>query len=99
MSANGGPEEGKLKITCPACKQVFSVPLPPPEISNNFRCSVVSVAHDRLIRCINTKCAQPFVMIVQGAQLMMNVQPVGDEVVAQLEGSRIIKPQIGLVQN
>ena len=89
---NGGSP--KLEIVCPACNQKFSVPLPPPEISNNFRCSVVTVSHDRLLRCENKLCRQPFVFIVQGVQCIMNVQPVGDEVVEQMEGSKIIKPNI-----
>ena len=98
MSMNGGPDEGKIKITCPRCTQVFSTPLPEPEISNNLRSSTVAISHEKLVRCINNKCSQPFVLIIQGAQLMMNVQPVNDDVVEKVEGSRLIKPALGLVQ-
>lgn len=92
-------EQPKLEITCPACAQKFSQPLPPVEISNNFQSSCVTVPHERLIRCTNSKCRQPFIFIIQGAQIVFNVQPVGDEIVERIEGSKLVKSALSIVGN
>lgn len=91
-----GNNEG-MQITCPTCAQVFSATPQKPEFSNNFKVSVVTVSHEKLLRCSNSKCRQPFVWVVQAAQLMMNVQPVGEEVVEQVEGTKLIKSALEIV--
>lgn len=97
MSTNG--DTSKLKIVCPACNQNFSAEAPPLEIANNLRTSVVTAAHSTLTYCINSKCRQAFVLMIQGAQVAFNIQPVGPDVVAQIEGSPIIKagPRLELI--
>lgn len=97
MSTPTNGNDGGMKITCPSCHHVFSATPQKPEFSNNFKVSVVTVSHERLLRCPSSKCRQPFVWVVQAAQLMMNVQPVGDEVVEQVEGTKLIKSALELV--
>lgn len=97
MSTNG--DGNKLKITCPNCGQVFSHPMAAPEISNGLRSSVVSISHERIVRCANAKCSTPFVVVVTGVQLVMGAQPVDESVASQAGGSPIIKPTMSLVEN
>lgn len=86
-------ESTKLQIKCPACQQVFSAKLPELEISNALYCSIVTGSHDKLVRCI---CGQHFVLMIYGAQAVWNCQPVGEDVVEKVSGSKIIKPNLVL---
>lgn len=85
----------KIHITCTTCSHQFSIPVPPLEITNNFQCSAILIPHEKLIRCTSGKCRQPYVLMVgvnPDWSIAWNVQPVGEEIVERIEGSRIIKP-------
>jgi hypothetical protein len=94
MSANNNTD--KIAMQCP-CGQRWSVPMYPPEIMNTLRCSVITVAHEHLIRCPNQKCAQRFIFTLTPSPITYAIMPVGDEIVQQMEGSKIIKPALEIV--
>jgi len=89
--------DNRMPLVCPRCSQHWSLAPPPPEISNNLRSSSVTIAHEKLVKCPNRKCAQSFVIMIQGCQLVLQVQAVGDDVVEQVEGSKIVKPSSELI--
>lgn len=94
MSENINP--AKMPLVCGACKQSWSIPAPVIETSNLLRCSVVTVAHPQLIRCPNRQCSQPYLLSIHQTQVAFAVNAVGDDVVAQMESSPIIKPSLVL---
>lgn len=83
----------KLPIVCPSCGQSFSAPLPELEVANNIFVSVITAAHERLVRCI---CGQHFGLFIAGAQAAWQAVPVGDDVVERVNGSKIIVPKLTL---
>jgi len=87
----------KMPLTCGRCGQAWSMDAPVMEISNTLRCSVVPVAHQPLVRCPNNKCRQPYLLGIQQAQVAFFCNAVADDVVEQMEGSKIVKPTLGLV--
>jgi hypothetical protein len=95
LPANG---DDKIKIECAKCGQHFSVPMPPVEVSNNLRTSMIIAVHPHLIHCINARCRQAYTYVFGVYTVNISAMPVNDEAVAQVEGSRIIKPTLGLVQ-
>lgn len=98
--SNNGSNNPQIGLKCPTCQQVFSVSMPRLEISNNFLTSVVCAAHEKVTRCPNNKCRQPIVLMLghdPKGQLMWGGQSVTEEFVAQMEGSRIIKPELKLI--
>ena len=90
-------EQPKLALTCQRCTHKWSIDLPEPEFSNNFKSSAVIVAHPTPIRCANNKCRAAYVLIVQGASLVFNATPVDDAKALEIEGTRIIKPKLEIV--
>lgn len=88
MNDNGNP---KIPIQCPACQLSFSAPMPAGDLINTLRSSGVIATHERLTKCI---CGQRFLLGVTAAQLSWAWQPVSDEVVAEVEGTRIITPNL-----
>lgn len=96
MSNNNG-NNPSIQMTCPKCGQVWAQPLPPAEISNNLRSSCITIPHERLQRCPNNKCREPFVFMVQGVQLQFNCIGITPQQAAEIEGSSIVRPNLGLV--
>jgi phage FluMu protein Com len=94
MTDNNG--DGKMKLTCPRCQQVWSIKMPPPEIANNYYTSAVLVAHRDLVRCPNNTCRLAFVLVIKGVQVAMGAEPVDDTMAATIEGTSIIKPESAL---
>lgn len=91
--------DNKIPIECVRCKQRFSAPMPPIEVSNNLRTSMVIAVHERLIHCPNNKCRQAYTYVFAPQyQVVVGAQAVNDDAVAAIEGSKIIKPSLGLVQ-
>lgn len=90
MSHNNG-DDPKIAIECPACKQRFSAKMPNGEFFNNVYASGFVGAHERLTKCL---CGQAFVLVLIQAQTVWGAQPVGDDVVEQVEGSRIVRPTL-----
>lgn len=94
MSENGNPS--KMPLVCGRCQQSWSIPAPTMEIMNAARTSVVTVDHGKVVRCINGKCRQPYLLAIAQAQLAFAVNGITDEQAAELEGSPIIKPNLVL---
>jgi len=92
---NTGPP--KIPLICVRCQQHWSVTPNPVEIFNTPRCSGLTMAHERLIRCPSATCQQPYIITIQQAQLALAVQPVDDALVEQMEGSRLIRPDLKLM--
>lgn len=89
MSNNG--EQPRIPITCPVCQQSFSAKMPLGDIVNTLRSSGIIAPHERLTKCI---CGQAFLLGVTTAQLAWAWQPVGDDVVQEVEGSRVITSRL-----
>lgn len=94
MSDNNNTD--KISMKC-GCGQVWSVPMYQPEVMNTLRCSVITVAHEKLITCPNKLCGQKFIFTLTPSPITYAVMPVGAEIVQQMEGSKIIKPGLELV--
>ncbi len=90
MSDNNG-NNPKIPVAC-GCGQSFSASMPEGEFSNNVRTSAILFAHEKLIKCPNAKCRQAFVLVVTGGQVNWGAQAVPQEIVEQVEGSRILRP-------
>lgn len=96
MSDNEADEIHKLKIICSKCKQHFSATPTPAEWYNNLRSSVIVFTHNALTKC--PKCHQPFLLLMNGVfSFDIIAQPVDDDVVEQMEGSRLVKPALSLI--
>ena len=87
----------RIPMKCPACNQSWSIFMPRAEIANNPQTSVIAVAHSKAERCPNSKCRQPFIIAIAGAQIQYQVIPVEEAVVEQIEGTRIVKPELSIV--
>lgn len=86
----------RMPVECPMCKKRFDVVFPPLEVSNNLRSSMIVAVHPNLLRC--PQCSQPFTYQITGQySISFQVVPVNDDAVAQVEGSRIIKPELKLM--
>lgn len=88
--ANGS--QPKIQIECPACKTVFSVPMPKNEILNGLFSSAIVGPHPRLSKCI--ACGQQFLLAISGAQVEWGAMPVGPEIAQQVEGTSLITPSL-----
>jgi hypothetical protein len=66
--------------------------MPEGEFSNNVRTSAILFAHEKLVKCPSGTCRQSFVMVALGAQVNWGAQPVPQEIVEQVEGTKIISP-------
>jgi len=87
----------RIPAECVKCKQHFSIPMPAIEITNNLRFSAVVAIHNQLYYCNNAKCRQPYTVVLGQYQAAFGAAPVNDEAVNVMEGSRILKPILGLV--
>lgn len=87
----------RIPMQCSACAQRWSLNMPRAEIANNPQTSVISVAHEKVVRCISSKCRQPFIIAIAGAQIQYQVIPVEESVAEQIEGTRIVKPELSIV--
>lgn len=97
MSNNNGAQ--RVPITCEKCGQSFSVDMPPIELSNNLRTSLIICVHPRLIYCANNRCKQPRAFILSSEyQVGVGTMMVNDAAVKDVEGTSIITPALGLVQ-
>lgn len=85
MSQNGN---GKTAITCPHCKQRFSVVLPKIDMFNDLRSSVAVAAHEKPIRCIG--CHKKFVAGFRELEVTWAFIPINDEQAATLDDQSII---------
>jgi hypothetical protein len=96
--SNDNNGEQRIPVECVLCKQHFSVPFPPIEVLNGLRSSSIVASHPNLIRCPNGRCRAPYTLAIVGQySVSFATVPVNEEAVAQIEGSRIIKPTLGLV--
>ena len=79
--------DNKVPAECPRCKQRFSAPMPPIEVVNALRTSMVVAVHPNLIHCPNRKCAQAFTYVFAPQyQVVVGMQAVNDDAVAAVEG-------------
>lgn len=86
----------KIPIKCEVCGQSFSAKMPDGEIINNLRFSGLIAPHERLVKCI---CGTPYLLILAGVQVSWNaMQVVDSEIIAQMEGTRILQPK-GLIHS
>lgn len=90
MSTPVNGESPKVRIVCPRCSQVFSVPMPEGVITNTVKFSSFIATHEKLEKCIG--CNQRFVLGIENLGINYNFEAVPDEVAAQLDESRIILP-------
>lgn len=81
----------KIPIVC-ECGQSFSAVMPEGEFANNVRTTAILFAHENLVKCPNAKCRQAFVLVATGGQVNWGAQPVPQEIVEQVEGTKIISP-------
>lgn len=92
MSQNGN---NKHVITCPHCNQRFSVSIPKLDMFNDLRVSTVIAAHEKPIRCMNSKCGKRSVVAFKEVQIVWCVIPITEEQAATLDESSIIIPTVG----
>lgn len=90
MSNNGN---NKFPIDCPHCNQRFSVEVPPAEVVNTGRVSMVVTAHPKPIKCI---CGGSMVLVLTSYQLGWGIHPINEQQAAKLDGSKIIAPPEGI---
>lgn len=88
MSANGN---NKTVITCPHCKQRFSVTMPQASIFNDLRIATLVAPHEKPIRCI---CGKYSIPVLAGAEMTWQISPITDEQAATLTDSSIIIPPL-----
>lgn len=74
---NGGPQEAK--VVCQRCKQEFTTTLPPPELMNSRRVSLIAVVHEDPIVC--SWCKAQYVYGIADGQLSFGwaLHPLPDE--------------------
>lgn len=90
--SNNNPQS--MPLICARCQMSWSIPAPQMEINNMLYTSVVTVAHQQIVRCPSAKCRQPYLLAIQQAQLAFAMNAISDDVVAQMEGSVIVKPNL-----
>jgi hypothetical protein len=98
MSQNNGTNDNKVSIICPICQTRFSTKAPAVEFSNSKYVSVVTAAHEKLIRCV--ACSQKFVLYiadVNPAAITWGAGALTEQGIEQFEGSPIVKPDSGIV--
>lgn len=89
MNSNG---DNKATIDCPACQQRFSAEMPTAITVNTPTFSQIIAVHSKVIRCPNSKCAQPMVFALAGGQLQWMPSVITEEVAHQVTGSKLIAP-------
>lgn len=80
----------QLTIDCPHCQQRFSVKQPAVDLLNTPRSSLIAVAHEKPIRCVN--CGQFSVVAIGQYQIAWSIVSITEEQAAQLNGTSIIVP-------
>lgn len=87
MSQNG---TNKITVDCPACKQRFSISLPPIQQINGPTVSIGVATHERPVKCFG--CAARYVLGTTNIIFHWAMQPITEEQAAQVEGTSIIVP-------
>lgn len=97
MSTNGD-NIPRIPVDCPKCNKHFEVLFPAMEVANNLRFSAIIAAHERLIHCENRLCDQTFIYAITGQySISFMVAPVNEEARAQVEGTRLVVPELKLM--
>jgi len=77
-----------IEIKCGACSHLFNYPTPKVETINGITSSAITNFHGGSARC--PSCRQGLIVVIAGAQVMWGTQQVSEQVMAQIEGSKVI---------